>query len=123
MGLESTAGGWTALLGVAYTAVGFFGAFVTETAWWRRRTRWPRFSVVLRTLLFLVLVRGVMYLTPGRGWAALAAVAALGAGALLLWLDSRRYQQLAGRDRYGKPQGGGDGIGDRGTGPSGLENR
>lgn len=123
MGLETTAGGWTALLGVLYTALGFFGAFVTETAWWQRRTRWPRFSVVLRTLLFLVLVRGVMYLTPGRAWAALAVVAALGAGALLLWWDSRHFHRLAGGEGYGKPQGGGDGNGDRGTGPSGLENR
>lgn len=82
-------------LGLFYIGLGFVGSFLSQTVWWRRRFRWGRLSILLRTLLFLVLVRGFMYVTPTRGWAAIASLLALAAGSLLLWLDARHYSRQA----------------------------
>lgn len=108
-------------LGIVYIGIGFLGAFVADTIWWRQRTRWPRLSVVLRTVLFLILVRGVMHVAPNPAWTAGGIGCLLALGSLLLWGDHRYHHRLAAAGRYGKPQGGGDAIGNRGSGADSLE--
>lgn len=98
------------LLGGAYGLLGFWGAFVAETLWWRRRLGWRPLPVPLRTLLFLVLARGLMRLTLTTGALVAVLVGAVAVGFGILWLDRRYHHHLGAGGAPSGYAGGGTGC-------------